>query len=156
MRTQQEILDRINKRKDHDIFGFETDYYISALPFEAAKPYLELGTKPEDWGKPLTDEDFLKDVTDYMPFAWEKANNCRGLSAVRSVYHYIAWLWLLGDNNPERYEDFHYYGKPVLVEISECYGIDWKTLDDDKWVEKEDDMPITAEQALGRNQHGMS
>lgn len=70
-------------------------------------------------------------MIEYMPFAWEKANNCRGLSAGRSLAHYTAWLWLDGDNEIwPTLEDYEYYGKDKLVEICNYLGIDSKQWDD--------------------------
>jgi len=69
-----------------------------------------------------------------MPFAWEKANGCRGISASRSLRHMVAWLWLDGqDEFLEKWNDlrdYEYYGKPQLIAICELYGIDWKKFDD--------------------------
>ena len=84
MRTQQEILDRIKKRKDKDVFGFEWPYYAGALTFENVKPFLKDGVTEDDWDQD-TEEGIKKQAIEYMEFAWEKANDCRGLSAGRSI-----------------------------------------------------------------------
>jgi len=66
-------------------------------------------------------------MVDYMEFAWEKANDERGMSAYRSMAHYTSWLWLDGDEylwkTLEGYTD---YGRPQLIEICKYLGIDWK------------------------------
>jgi hypothetical protein len=130
MRTQEEILQRIAARKSEDVFGFEIPYYVNALSFENAKPFLVEGTKPEEWTQQDA-EAVRKEAIDYMAFAWEKANNCRGISANRSISHYQAWLWLLGVEWCDRlWDDYEFYGKPQLIRICEYFGLDPKKWDD--------------------------
>jgi len=133
MRTQKEILERIEKRKKDDMFGWEILEYVDYLDFNNAKPYLKKGVTKESWEKAKNMEPAEK-IKDYMNFAWQKANGCRGISACRSLKHMLAWLWLDGQeeflekwNNLEDYES---YGKPQLKAICELYGIDWKKYDD--------------------------
>jgi len=148
MRTQDEIVARIRTRKEHDFFGFEVSEYVDYLDYVHAKEFLKEGTTQEQWEKirseTKTPEETIKD---YMPFAWDKANNCRGISAGRSIMHMIAWLWLDGKDWSE-IEGYEYYGKPQLVRICEEYGIDWRALDDDHWTNEEGANGITADEAL--------
>ena len=132
MRTQEEIVKRIDERKKYDMFGWEIGEYIDCLDYEHGKPFLKKEVEKKDW-KPRRINP-IKEIKDYMPFAWEKANGCRGISAGRSLMHLTAWLWLDGQdeflkkwNNLREYE---YYGKPQLIAICELYGIDWKQFDD--------------------------
>lgn len=119
MRTDQEIIDRINARKEADFFGFEL-----------AKPFLNPDVKGEDWKVQPRDRDsVLKEMLEYMPFAWDKANNCRGLSAGRSMCHYMAWVWLAGDDLGDL-TGYQYYGKDNLVKICDHYGWDSSQWDD--------------------------
>jgi hypothetical protein len=142
--TQTEIAERIAKRKEGDPFGFEVGEYVNYLDFEHAAPYLKEGVTAEEWDKhkiPLTKEGILETMQKYFSFAWEKANNCRGISANRSVMHYYAWIFLLGD-----YElladvlatEYEFYGKPILEQIGNRYGWDWKALDNGKRTNTED------------------
>jgi len=149
MRTQEEIVARIESRKGNDFFGFEVDEYILFLDYTHAKPYLEDGVTENGWEQ--ENHTPIEIIIDYMPFAWEKANNCRGMSANRSISHFIAWLWLDGDSGwlDKDYDNhYKYYGKPQLVKICEKYGIDWHKLDDDRWANSESEKGITANQAL--------
>ena len=131
MRTQQEILDRIKKRRPGDFLGFEFPYYINFLDFENAKPFLKDDTTEEKWKSAMATEGEIRaEAIRYMDFAWEKANDCRGISAGRSISHYVAWMWLLGYENTERWLDYEYYGKPQLIEICELLGLDYKKWDD--------------------------
>lgn len=131
MRTQEEIVKRINERKGNDILGFETDIYITYLDYKHAKPFLKKDVEGGNWKPKKTNP--TEELKSYMPFAWEKANNCRGISAGRSIMHMVAWLWLDGqdefllNNDIKNYE---YYGKPQLIAICELYGINWKQYDD--------------------------
>jgi hypothetical protein len=130
VRTEREILDRIEARKEEDMFGFEWPYYLSGLSFDAAKKYLKPEAVAEGWE--IKDADALRqEAIDYMPFAWDKANNCRGISVNRSVMHYQAWLWLLGEDwGDQLMDDYEYYGKPQLVRVCEYLGLDPKQWDD--------------------------
>ncbi len=148
MRTQDEIVARIRDRKEHDFLGFEVSEYIDYLDYAHAKEFLKDDTTEERWEKvrkgTKTPAEAIKG---YMPFAWDKANNCRGISAGRSIQHMVAWLWLDGKDWPE-IEDYEYYGKPQLVRICKEYDIDWRALDDDRWANDEEGKGITADEAL--------
>jgi hypothetical protein len=70
-----------------------------------------------------------------MDFAWDKANNGRGISANRSIAHYQAWLWLLGVEWCDTLmDDYEFYGKPQLIRICEYLGLDPKQWDDGERV----------------------
>ena len=133
MRTDEEIVARIEARKAEDFSGFETTDLLIRLPFEAALPYLNVKTKAagsEKWKQaPRDREAVLKEMLEYMPFAWEKANDCRGLSAGRTMNHYMAWVWLAGDDLGDL-TDYQYYGKDNLVKICNHYGWDSSQWDD--------------------------
>jgi len=133
LRTQEEIIKRIEVRKKDDLLGWEINEYICYLDYENAKPYLKKDVTKESWGN-RKEKEPVKKIKEYMDFAWEKANDCRGISAGRSLMHMRAWLWLDSQdeflkkwNNLENYE---FYGKPQLKAICELYGIDWKKFDD--------------------------
>jgi len=130
MRTDEEILARIEERKARDFFGFEAIDLIARLPFSAAKHLLVEGAKEDEWTVlPRDRESLLKEMLEYMDFAWEKANNERGISAGRSMHHYMAWTWLAGDDLGEL-TDYEYYGKDNLLKIAAHYGWDVSHLDD--------------------------
>lgn len=152
-RTPQEIIEQIEKL-NNEFFSCSGDL-VNYLDFNDAKQFLvddfvkkvESGT--EKWEKETKSPKEL--IIDYMPFAWDKANNCRGLSAARSISHMRNWLWLLGnDELSEKIQDYTHYGKPQLVMICELFGVDWKQYDDGFWRESEDSEAQTAEQVLGR------
>lgn len=129
MRTQQEIVDRIEAVKNEDFFGAETGDLLNALDFEHAKPYLKPGVTPEQWvdAASQTAEKVIEDMRNYMGFAWGKALDQRGLSASRSISHFRAWLWLLEDEELLAFingDNYAQYGKPILRAICEKYGFD--------------------------------
>ena len=137
MRTQDEIVKRIDDRKPKDMFGFEWHEYIGYLDLEHAVQYLkdDHGMTTESWSKDQADQGDIRTVMiDYMPFAFEKANNCRGISAGRSISHYVAWLWIEGtaeaESLSEKIQDYDCYGKPQLEMICEHLGINPKEWDD--------------------------
>lgn len=139
MRTDQEIIDRLAFLKIgyKDFFGFQTADLVCYLSFDAAKTHLKDGVAPESFkaiSKRNDRDAIISEIRDYMPFAWEKANDCRGLSAGRSIDHFKAYLWLLGEDAVvEQIGSYSEYGKPQLRAICEKYGIDWRSLDDGRW-----------------------
>jgi len=124
MRTQSEIIDRIEEVKDGDSFGFERGNLIDFLDYEHAKPFLKSGTTSEEWEE-CRKTDPKEAMRNYMEFAWEKANGCRGISAYRSLCHFSAWLWLDGNGElAESIRNYEFYGKPELEQICEYLGMD--------------------------------
>lgn len=145
MRTDQEIIDRIEEVSSTDFFGTQVGELVCRLTFEAALPLLKPDETLESWGDVhARDEESVKvEMLSYMEFAWNKANNCRGLSASRSLDHMSAWLWLLGmDEAAEKIQGYTYYGKPELRAICEAFDWDWKQWDNGVWVNNEDDDGI--------------
>jgi len=135
MRTDDEIIDKMAEVKAYDWLGTIRSDLVRFLPFDRAKNFLVDTVKPEDWTpEPRTTEHITKVMLNYMPFAWNKANNCRGISASRSLNHYEAWLWLLGDPLANKLRNYEHYGKEKLIAICEKYGWDWKQWDDGERV----------------------
>ena len=151
-RTPEQIIARIESLKDADMFGFLTGDLIVCLPFESAKPYLVETATADTWV--VNSKTPKEDILEYLPFAWTKANDCRGISAMRSMGHMSAWLWLDGQEElAERVNEYDYYGKPHLVAISELYGFDWQAHDSGDWVQNEGDTPKSANEVLKRGLH---
>ena len=139
MRTTEEVIARINARMDNDILGFEWPIYLEVLPFEQAKPFLVAEATADKWPAPKTLEQIRQEAKEYLAFAWDKANNCRGMSANRSIMHYQAWLWLLGEDWGDALMDnYEFYGKPQLEKISEYFGVNWAELDDGRRTNTDD------------------
>lgn len=155
--TPDEIIGFMHKMTPHDQFGFIRNDCIVYLDYELAKPLLTPGCTAQIWAEQFqrahTIESVREEIVKYIPFAWDKANGCRGLSAARSMMHFIAWTFLAGDIElSERiqamFRSYQHYGKAVLVLISEHYRVDWRQLDDGKWRNQEDDPGISADEAL--------
>ena len=124
MRTDDEILARVEAVQNDDWLGTKAIDLLARLPFEKAKPYLKPDVDASEWKiLPRDRESMLAEMLDYMPFAWEKANDERGLSAGRSMAHYSVWTWLAGDDLGDltEYDD---YGKDNLRRICKHYGWD--------------------------------
>ncbi len=138
MRKQSEILEKIAEFEADewaDWIGTKRTDLIKALEYENAKPFLEEGVTEEDWKPTLTDGSVRDEMKDYMEFAWDKANNERGLSAGRSLEHYWAWFWLLGeDKKCSEIEEYEFYGKDHLRMICEFLGLDADQWDDGRRV----------------------
>lgn len=157
-RTDAEILAHIDELGSRDtkgvtfqgaFFGFIQSDLVSYLSYEAAKPFLKDGVTPDQWDPPPRDAESIKGaIAEYMPFAWEKANNCRGLSAGRSLNHMQAWLWMLREEAVAvAIDDYSLYGKPQLRAICERFGIDWRSMDSGRWKasDYDDGAPAPAE-----------
>lgn len=131
-RSDTEIVERVRHVvAPRDFMGFEASDLVLRLPYDAAKEFLADDVKPEDWAKPLSRdrESVLADMLGYMPFAWDKANNFKGLSAMRSMSHYSAWIWLIGDDLGDLL-NYEFYGKDNLLRICQHYGWDASKWDD--------------------------
>lgn len=142
MRTDKEIIDRIAEVESEDWLGTQRNELVCRLPFDKAKQWLRSAVTETEW-RPLVKardrETILSEMLNYMPFAWEKANNCRGISASRSMEHYSAWIWLLGDDLGDL-SDYQYYGKDNLVAICNKYGWNSSQWDDGVRVNSEAEL----------------
>jgi hypothetical protein len=126
MRTQEEIVDRINEIQHHDLLGFEVDMYYGFLDYEHAKEFLNDGVTREEWDEHIETRQIHDIMKEYMEFAKRKANNQRGISASRSIAHYIAWLWLANDNDLwNEIGDYDNYGIPQLRKICNYLNIEY-------------------------------
>ena len=133
MKTAQETLDRIEVVKSSgDIFGVQSGDLFEYLPFDQARSFLKEEYRSEDhrveWEaaqKENTSESILAEMRGYMAFALGKAENHRGLSAARSLDHYRAWVWFLGDQELLDFLDndsnYPQYGVPALKSVGEKY-----------------------------------
>ena len=130
MRTDEEILERIESVKENDWMGTQVRDLVVRLPFEKAQPYLTPEADAEAWKVYPRDREALQaEMLEYMSFAWDKANGCRGLSAERSMDHYNTWVWLAGDDLGDLTE-YEHYGKDNLCRICAHYGWDSAQWDD--------------------------
>ncbi|AFU86723.1 hypothetical protein D869_gp191 [Caulobacter phage CcrRogue] len=143
-RSTSDILARIKSLENDtsDFFGFQTGDLVCYLPFADAKPWLNENATAEAWAPSVNTPEAIKStIHDYMAFAWDKANNCRGLSAGRSLDHMKAWLWLYGADEAWvealRLDNYTMYGKPQLRAICEHFGWDWTAWDDGCWTNNE-------------------
>ncbi len=138
-RSQQEIVNRMKELEREDFFGVIRGDLLYYLDFTHAKPFLKDGVTEADWNDSRDTKPPLEVAKNYLPFAWDKANNCRGLSANRSVNHFEAWLWLAGIDGFHKVSDseYEYYGKPVLVIVSIILDFPWRDHDRDGWVNDE-------------------
>ena len=127
MKTQQDIIERL-KNDGAVMFDFFPPEAIPFLTFEQAKPFLNEGALEEDpeiekeWvAAPLTEENIIAEMKEYMDFAWGKAQDHRGLSASRSTSKMEAWCWLLGKEKEIDWDNHENYGAPILKQVCELF-----------------------------------
>ena len=144
MRTQNDIVQRFRERKGNDFFGFEVAEYITFMEYEHAKEFIKVGLLDAMLPWPYPINETPRDIiVEYLPFAWDKANNCRGLSSVRSIGHLIAWLWMDESDITEDVErlfdnGYEFYGKNILILISIKYEFQWEKHDNGRRVNSDD------------------
>ena len=141
MRSLKELKKFID---ENDSLGMTFSDYIDFLPFEEAKKYFtDKYIKDVKSGKEVytqkeySEEAIIEEMRDYLEFAWDKANACRGLSAGRSLQHYRNWFYALGsefDDFATAIAKYEYYGKPWLWLITELFNLDPKKFDEDGWT----------------------
>jgi hypothetical protein len=129
-RTLEEIADHIRNTKD--FFGVTAGDLKPYLPFrlyERAGLKLAEGSTEADINqdvKSLTDEVLRAEILGYLYFAWEKCNDKRGLSVCRSIDHFRAWTFALGDEEAYAFlqdeKNFPMYGRPMLEFLSKRFG----------------------------------
>jgi hypothetical protein len=131
-RSQAEIVAKIKEIKDkaEDLFNTKFLELVSYLDYEHVRPYLSPEVTKKQWNPSPSDRNsVLAEMEKYMEFAWGKANAKRGLSAARSMDHYIVWTWMVGDEDRfGNLRNYQWYGKDKLLKICNYYG--W---DADKW-----------------------
>lgn len=140
-RTQEQIVERVRTQSQRDPFGMTGMDLLEWLDFEHAKEFLKPEVTAEQWAGREQPEPIRDQMIKYMDFAWEKANNCRGLSAGRSLNHYNNWLWLLGEDQlAESMLKYEHYGKENLRRVCEFLGLDASKWDDGVRVNSESEL----------------
>lgn len=136
MRTQEEILERINTSTS--MFGWDVEVLAMYLGFDAAESIRRPEITREAWENDQHSqerENVLEDFADYMQFAIGKAIDHRGISASRSIEKLQTWQWLLGDE-PHPDEPYRNYGAPILKAVCEQYG--FPVPDDERFLRMAD------------------
>lgn len=144
-RTVDEIKAQMEAyKKAGGLFDFRPADLVEYLEWKDALEFLNEDAQRDkddpkaesDWNlnrKDTSDKDgIIKVISDYLAFAWDKANGQRGISAGRSMNHYSVWFWLLGDDAKivDDFNNYQYYGKPYLVEITKFLELNPDDYDD--------------------------
>lgn len=122
LRTVAEIVAKLKIVSKEDMLGWGVPDYVIYLDYEHAKEYLKDDVSKSEWKKKIYSlEEVLKVMREYLPFAYEKANGRRGISANRSMDHFKNWYWLLGEDELSEnvWNNYGAYGLPKLKEIDE-------------------------------------
>jgi len=104
---------------------------LSQMIGDKAKEFLKETVKKDKWDKKVPKAiktNIVKEMKEYMKFAWDKCENHRGISAGRSISKFKAWLWLLEEDELIKFADlesnYQNYGAPILAKISEKFGFE--------------------------------
>ncbi|KKN98482.1 hypothetical protein LCGC14_0145930 [marine sediment metagenome] len=134
MKTQQEIVDRINKIKEDSFLGFELDVLLPYLDWDNAKAFLKEDASEQNWKDyPLPLDGVEAEAKTYMEdYGKRKAKNHRSLSASRTIEKMTEWMWLLGKDDlvykiKNKEISYQNYGAPILKAICEKMGWDFPT-----------------------------
>jgi hypothetical protein len=126
MRTPGEIVRRMHEVEANDWLGTMRADLGAYLDADDLRQFCTQDAEFSDHqASPRTREHVLAEMQEYMPFALDKATGHRGISASRSVDHYKAWVWLLGDYAEIVWDNYAQYGMPILRQICERYGFDF-------------------------------
>lgn len=160
-RSSDDIVARLQRvRESSTWFREESFRLIEALEWQDARPFLAEHLRDKahaeaEWKQVYrTTEQVLAEIRDYLPHCWRCANACKGTSVVRGLSHFRGLLFLLGPATDQLIEfmdeptNFVYYGKPLLVRISDAVQFNWREEDSDQWVQMQGDEPLTAQQVL--------
>lgn len=118
-RTQSEIVARFREVRER-FLDFESEVLAGYLDYDHARPYLTADTTRESWAEAQDDPAQAREAAGaYLEFAFGKARDHRGISAIRSVQKLSGWAWLLGHDDlaeqMRRDENYPRYGVPALV-----------------------------------------
>jgi hypothetical protein len=137
MRKQEEIAEKCKTFGESLIGSMVVSDLLVYLDFEHAKEFLKEGITAADWngdgdedaiGRQYTRENVLKEMADYVCFAFEKMDGQRGISSARAIAHYQCWLFLLGEEDEhaarliELAEYVDGYGQGFMHEVCDAYG----------------------------------
>lgn len=130
VRDDEEIVRYYENVKANDVFGVWGTELLMRVPFSKALRFLKAdhGWDEESWEKSRlknTKEQIMWEMEDYFQFALEKAITHRGLSASRTVHHYMVWAWLINDMELFAYfmdgRNYPNYGAPLLLAYAQKY-----------------------------------
>ena len=143
--TQEQLMARIVERAQEDAMQFEVPDYVVYLDKEHAKLVYppEMHAKiDEHWSQgQWSEDDVRKRIVDYVPHAFQWANEKLDYETMRACGHFIAWAWLLGDHEFSDEligQEWSAFGKPCFRRVAERYGVAWETLDDGVMAEMPD------------------
>lgn len=126
MKSINEVIEFTKVEGAKALFNFYVDPLTEFMSLEVANSSgLFKDLSEEDWAhtvKEYNRDNVLMSMKDYLPFAFEKAREERGLSASRSIQKMRTYLFMLNDIELcSEIEDYTDYGLPQLEKISTKY-----------------------------------
>jgi hypothetical protein len=132
VRSQTEIVERLRVARMDDFFGFKTEVLASFLDAEHAMEFCKPNADLSDW---IVLTDVATAGAEYLAFAFDKAEDHRGISAERSVEKMTEYAWLQGrDDVVKAMDDAGYarYGVPKLVAYARAFDL---PIPEGQWIE---------------------
>jgi len=121
MRTVNEIKERVEQQRKDYIDSVMIQICGGMHPLQEYVPEFFIEGHQDD-ATPLTRENIIAAMQDYIDFAFEKARNQRGISAERSIWKYTQWLWALDDTSID-VDNYSDYGIGILNQIVDEYKL---------------------------------
>lgn len=137
MRTDNEIKSYIEKWIPFDHHG-----YIRSFLTE----YLHSNNLRRSPGipQPSVKERIERQISDIMPFAWQCANEGRGLQFA-ALQITQALLWMIKEEAvANAISEYSFNGKPQLMAVCEHFGIEWQKHDHGGWRNSLNEIGINA------------
>lgn len=125
MRNPEDIKKFMEKPIVYDLFHVIAQDCIQCLPYEYAKEFLAKCVTADDWDVLFhrDDAEIINEIIKFLPLAYEKAKNQEVLTSIRSIHHFLAWFYCLGNDEMVSviyymlHNDYKFYGMPILRRI---------------------------------------
>ena len=130
MNPLNKVIDYVTKqREDAALFSFHLDPVLPFATAEQLRPFTKDDVDLDEFEKELsehrkeyTKENILEEMKGYLEFAFGKAYDERGLSAIRSIQKMQTYLVMLDNEElAEQITEFEDYGLPQLRAIDRLY-----------------------------------
>ena len=138
MKTREKVFEVVeNGRESRCLDGRDYSRLVNFFP---VKDWETFGLEPKEGvkipePKPWTKDKIVAQLKDDVEFGFEKALDCRGISASLMNECVKLWLWIL-DDPLQDHDDYPQYGLPLLKAVALKFGFPNEIGDDTGSEEK--------------------